>query len=232
MPEVTEIGTGPNRFPIQILSDGSWIKGGKPIENALLYRVNADTLEQATALARDHAAPRLKALIDAAEERKRHVVVDGIDLHRGFREATHEAHVHFSRRSSSHGYDRETNVSFCIELDRGISINVELTPEQFVDMMTNHYFRTTAVITRPGSLGDTKEDLQKLGDIFIPSPEEESSQQLRTRIKSFMFEPQILEQAAAIGKSHGVKDVALFAEQGTNEQNEDETGIHVTVFKT
>lgn len=230
MPDVTEIGTGPNRFPIQILSDGSWIKGGKPIENALLYRVNADTLEQATALAREHAAPRLKALVDALEELKRHVNVNGIEIHRGFREVNHEAHIHFSRRSSNRG--RDTSISFCVELDRGITIDVELSPEQFVDLMTNHYFRATAVITRPGSLGDTGDDLLKLGDIFVPSPEEETHQQLRERVGSIMFDQQILEQAAEIGKNHNVKNIALFSERGTNEQNEDEEGVHVTVFKT
>lgn len=230
MPDVTEIGTGPNRFPIQILSDGSWVKGGKPIENALLYRVNADTLEQATALAREHAAPRLKALADALEERKRRVNVDGIEIHRGFREVTHDAHVHFSRRSRGRG-DHDS-VVFCVELDRGISIDIELSPERFVDLMTNHYFRTTAVITRPGSLGDTGADLLKLGDIFIPSPDEETSQQLRERVGSIMFDQQILTQAAEIGKNHNVKNIALFSERGTNEQNEDEEGVHVTVFKT
>lgn len=229
MPDAVTIGSGQRRFPIQILPDGTWIKGGRPVDGALLYYVNAESIEQAVALALAEAKPKLADLAKLAEKRKEQYSADGVNVHNRWQKRELEAHIHFSRRSSSRS--RDAGAAFSIELKGGASIDVELTPEQFLDLMTNHYFKTTAVITRPGALVDDYENNGVVDDFFIVSPHTESVDALKKRVRDAFLDQEIMDKSVAIAKANGLSNVSIFAERDSNGDNDDD-GIRVSVFKT
>jgi hypothetical protein len=229
VPEPIHIGSGQRRFPIQILPDGSWIKGGRPVDGSLLYYVMADTIEQAVKLALDESKSKLADLAKLAEKRKSVYSSSGVNIHNRWRQSELEAHIHFSRRSSSR--NREAGAAFSIELKGGASIDVELSPEQFLDLMTNHYFKTTAVITRPGAILKEEKDNGVVSDFFITSPQTETVEDLKHRIRDAFLDQEVMDKTLEIAKANNLDHVSIFVERDSNGEDE-EDGFRVTVFKT
>jgi hypothetical protein len=196
------------RFAIQLLPDGSWIRGGAPKPGALLYQVRAESLESAVQQVNVHAAAALEAKRLEREAMKERRVVDDVELINSMLEIKRSAHVHFGIRNTMNPREGDRDSAVLeIELCNGASIKIEFTPEQYMRLMSNHYFTVETSIRRPGVI-----ELDKLPtfiDGFEIEREDLSTTETRELAKSLLLDDDIADKCVALAKQHNMSRVAV-----------------------
>lgn len=183
-------------FGIQILEDGSWIRGGAPVKGALLFSVRAATLEEAVSLAREEYNKHAEVIKQKLEELKVRRVVDGVEINRNWVERKMKGHVHFSRQSNT-SHAHPDGVALCIDLPGGSSVRAELSQQQFLDLLTNHYFETEVVVQRPIAI---YKDIEPGGESFIWEKPEDDHRQTRDIMKDVLGVEEITTMIAEKAK--------------------------------